>query len=104
MPEPISIIASAAFMIATNCVGLPRRLANTAASITWSACESSLTGSNSYLGSYEPIALLPTAFSKEMESSLSWISLAHTVLGGSRQMNELERKSLDEFTWAELEA
>lgn len=49
-------------------------------------------------------AQAPVALSKDMESSLGWMSLAQTVLAGSRPMQDWERQSLDEFTWAELEA
>ncbi|MDD5263029.1 MAG: hypothetical protein PHD76_14395 [Methylacidiphilales bacterium] len=48
--------------------------------------------------------LIPSSFSRDMESSLGWMSLAEAVLAGSRPMKDWERQSLDEFTWAEFEA
>lgn len=49
-------------------------------------------------------AKAPAPLSKEMDASLGWISLAQTVLAGSRPLQDWERQSLDEFTWAEFEA
>jgi len=92
-------------MIAAPQAGFQRRWdSSTAASITWSAKASSPTGSISFMDGVERQVQALSAPSQELESSLSWMSLAQTVLAGSRPMLDWEREALDEFTWAEFEA
>jgi hypothetical protein len=48
----------------------------------------------------------PTKLSElmELQSPLNWMEIANFVCSDSHTMQDWERQSLDEFTWAEFEA